>query len=333
MRSIMSRPVFCLLTSVFCLLPASGIDGIVTNATTGKPQPSVKVTLIHPGQNGMQQLGSAESDAQGAFRIDKEVPSPPALLQADYKGVNYNSVLAPGAPTSGVRVTVYDVTTQPAASKLSQHIFVFEPGDAELRVSETFLLSNPTLTTYQDAAKGSLQVFVPGPAREGLMATVEAPGGMPIRRPLQKTAQANVYKVDYPVKPGDTRFDVVYTLPPTEKFATKLMRTDGPTRLAVPGTVMLAGKNIQDLGQEPQTQARLYEVTGASFEANITGTGTLHTDEPDDAGGGRAKKDDDGAPQIQEVPARIYTRLPWVLGLVFGMLALGGAYLFRKGTA
>src|SRR5437588_9722359 len=100
--------VLCPLSSVLC--PAFAIDGVVTNATTGKPQPSVKVTLIHPGQNGMQQLGSAESDAQGAFRIDKEVPSPPALLQADFKGVNYNSVLAPGAPTSGVRVTVYDVT-------------------------------------------------------------------------------------------------------------------------------------------------------------------------------------------------------------------------------
>src|SRR5262249_19887875 len=151
------------------LFPLLAIDGVVTNATTGKPQPSVKVTLIHPGQRGMEQLGSAESDAQGVFRIDKEVPSPPALLQADFKGVNYNSVLAPGAPTSGVRVTVYDVTAEQKASKMSQHIYVFEPNASELRVSETFLLSNPTNTTYQDASKGSLQVFVPGAPREGLV--------------------------------------------------------------------------------------------------------------------------------------------------------------------
>ena len=324
---------FCLLTPVFCLLPpAFAIDGVVMNATSGQPQGGVKVTLVHPGANGMEQLGNASSDGRGGFRIAKDVPSPPALLQADYKGVTYNLVLAPGAPSSGVTLTVYDTTTAAAASKMSQHIYVIEPGSDQLRVSETFLMTNATQSTFEDPAKGSLQVYIPGAPRDSVVATVEAPGGMPIRRPLSKTADANVYKLDYPVKPGDTRFDISYNLPASEKFASKLLRTDGPTRLASPGSVVLSGENVKDLGQEPQSQARLYEVTGASFEANITGTGTLHVnDSPED--GKAAKQEDNGAPQIQEVPARIYTRLFWVLGFAFGMLALGGTYLYRKGSA
>ena len=86
----------------------AAIDGTVINATTGKPQPSVTVTLIHPGEGGMQTLGSAKSSSDGKFAIDKEVPSPPALLQAEYQGVTYNSILQPGAPSTGVHLNVYD---------------------------------------------------------------------------------------------------------------------------------------------------------------------------------------------------------------------------------
>jgi hypothetical protein len=325
---VMKRWAFSVLIPAFGLLPLYAIDGVVMNATTRKPQAGVKVTLVHPGENGMQQLGSAETDAQGKFQIDKEVPPPPALLQADYKGVNYNLVLAPGAPSSGVSLSVYDTTTKPEASRMSQHIYVFEPGSDKLRVSETFLLTNETNTTFEDPSKGSLQVYIPGEPQDGLMATIEAPGGMPIRRPLARTAQPNVYKLDYPVKPGETRIDVAYNTPSPEKFSAKLLRTDGPTRLATPGSVTLSGENIHDLGQEPQTQARLYEVSGNSFDANLVGIGSLHRDAEDNS-----SQEDSGAPQIQEVPARIYSRLPWVLGLAFGMLALGGVYLFRRGEA
>ncbi len=324
------------LAAFFLLVSGSflyGIDGTVINDTTQKPQAGVKVRLVHPGQNGMQQLGSAETDANGKFQIDKEVPAPPALLQADYKGVNYNLVLAPGAPSSGVTMTVNDTTTAAIADKMEQHIYVFEPTSEQLRVSETFLFSNDTKATFQDAAKGSVQVFIPGEPRDGLQVTVEAPGGMPIRRPLTKTAQPNIYKLDFPIKPGETRFDLSYTMPSAEKFAVKLVRTDGPTRLATPGSVTLSGENIRDLGQEPQTQARLYEVTGNSFDANIVGVGSLHRGGDEDSGASKKAEEDSGAPQIQEVQARIYNRLYWVLGLAFAALALGGTYLFRKGAA
>src|SRR3974390_553829 len=65
---------FCLFTLPLC----AALDGTLIN-----------VTLVHPGEGGMQTLGSAKSGPGGKFSIDKEVPSPPALLQADYQGVTY----------------------------------------------------------------------------------------------------------------------------------------------------------------------------------------------------------------------------------------------------
>jgi len=81
------RILFCLLTPVSCLLAA--IEGIVINGSTGQPQPSVAVALVQPGQKGMQVIASSTSDANGKFSIDHDLPPPPALLQADYKGVTY----------------------------------------------------------------------------------------------------------------------------------------------------------------------------------------------------------------------------------------------------
>ena len=84
-------------------LPAMGaVDGVVNNGTTGKPQPSVLITLVQPGQGGMQTIATVKSDSEGKFKIDKEYPPGPLLLQAVYGGVVYTQPLPPGTPTTGV---------------------------------------------------------------------------------------------------------------------------------------------------------------------------------------------------------------------------------------
>ena len=43
-------------------------------------------------------------------------------------------------------------------------------------------------------------------------------------------------------------------------------------------------------------------------------------------------EEDAGQPKTTEILARVYDKLYWVLGLTFGILALGGTLLFRKGA-
>jgi len=301
------------------------ISGTVVNQTTGKPQPSVTVTLIHPGEGGMQTLGSAKSDTEGKFTIDKEVPSPPALLQADFQGVTYNQILPPGTPTTGVRLNVYEATSKLSADVMQQHLLILEPINGQLRVSETFLIENKGTTTFQDASKGSAQLFLPkGTSTE---VTVTAPGGMPIRRAPEKTTQPDVYKIGYPLKPGETQFELAYTLPDPKKFAGKAVGPD-PLRLVTASTVTLSGDGLIDLGTEPRTQAHVYEIMpGTSYVLSIMGEGPLRTENA------QAQDEDSGQPKVTPGMARIYNRLYWVLGLTFGLLALGGTMLYRKGPA
>jgi hypothetical protein len=136
-----------------------------------------------------------------------------------------------------------------------------------------------------------------------------------------------VYKVNYPVRPGETRFDISYSVPASDQFAGKILHARGATRLVTPSSVTLSGDGIESLGQEPQTQAHIYNVAGSTYEVKIEGIGSLRSPEA------TPQEEDSGAPQIEQAPARVYTRLWEVLGLAFVILGLGGALLYRKGDA
>jgi hypothetical protein len=223
-------------------------------------------------------------------------------------------------------LNVYEATADPAANKLAMHMVILEPGADLLRVSERFELENDTQKTFEDTAKGSLDFYLPKGADGGTSVTVQAPDGMPIQRPAEKTGRAGVFKVNYPLKPGKTGFDVRYNLRASDTFRSERVRSDFPTRLVTPEGVTLSGDSLTSLGQEPQTQAHIYEITAPAYEVKIEGTGAFRQDD-----GGTPE--DTGQPKVEEVNARVYTRLYWILGLTLGILGLGGALLFRRGEA
>jgi len=311
---------------------AMAVDGVVLNGTLMHPQPGVEIQLIQPSQQGMKALGKTVSDAQGKFKIDATIPPGPGLLQANYQGATYNQIITPGMPTSGVEVRVYESTNKAGTAKISQHLIVMEPGADQIKMSELFIIDNKTTLTYHDAGAGSAQFFLPKGLQDSARAIVTAPGGMPVPRPAALTAREDIYKVDYPLKPGQTRIEVTYAVPAAQKFSGKIAPSDAPTRLVTPSTVTLTGDGIENLGQEPQTQAHLYNLSGLDYNVLIGGTGSLGL--AADSGKESDQQDEDtGAPKVEIASARIYSRLGWVLGLALGILALGGVALYRRGEA
>ncbi|MBV9036686.1 MAG: carboxypeptidase regulatory-like domain-containing protein, partial [Acidobacteriaceae bacterium] len=103
------------------VLPLSAaIDGTVVNRTTGKPQAGVSITLVKPGQGGMKTLGTTTSDAAGRFAFTQDQPGGgPQLLQANYAGVNYNKLMTPNIPTSGVELDVFETTKSPVVAQVA----------------------------------------------------------------------------------------------------------------------------------------------------------------------------------------------------------------------
>lgn len=318
----------------FVLLSAglvrASIDGTLVNGSSGKPQSGVTVTLVKPGQQGMHTIGTTVSDANGHFVFEKDQPGGgPQLLQAVYGGVNYNKIMTPNIPTSDVKLEVFEATTSAAVARVAQHMMLIEPTSGSIGVSENVIIQNDSTSTYSNPAVGSVRFFLPPEANGQVKVQVQGPQGMPLPRPAERTDSEGVYKVDFPVKPGETQFEIDYALPVGSPFtlrgqvlAVKGMESAGPLRLIAPSGVTLAGKDLQNVGTEPKTQATIYNVSSrGAFAAEITGVGSLRGPETTQA-------DQNDSPPVTEGQPQIYQYLGWLLGLALAILGVGLVYLF-----
>jgi hypothetical protein len=313
-------------------MPAFAVDGIVINRTSGQPQPGAIVMLVQPGQGGLQTLGTAKTDAAGKFSFDKNVQGP-QLVQAIFSGVLYTKPIMPGAPSTNIQVDVYDATKNPATAQVAQHMILLQPSEKDLSVGESILYQNAGKLAFNDPANGSARFWAPSGAKSPIQVTVNAPGGMPIQRAAEKTADPNIYKIDYPIKPGETRFDITYSLPLSKPAVFEAKKViEGKLRLVAPSGVTLKGDKLTDLGREPQTQAAIYEIQGDAYKVEIEGTGTLERP-------GASTEDESGAPTIQQALPHVYSKTflgaparTWILVITFSILGLG-TFLLSRGAA
>lgn len=330
-RSIIESLLITVILLASPLLAA--IDGTVTNGTTGQPQAGVSLTLVKPGSQGMQTLGQTTSDSQGHFHFENDQPGGgPQLIQAQYQDVTYNTLLTPNMPTSGVDARIFDATKSPASTQILQHMIVIQPSQGQTSVNETIMVKNGSNRTFVNSNTGEARFFLPPAANGQVRIQVQGPAGMPLPRPAERTDEDNVFRIDYPVKPGQTEFDISYVLPvgspETFKGRTEKIKgqPDAPIRLVVPSGVTVESPDIRPLGQEPQTQAMIYDLTSPAFSLNVTGTGSLSQGGDDSAG----NEDESDRPKVEQKNPPIYHHLGWLVGLGLAILATGVALLYRS---
>ena len=304
------------------------VTGQVVNRTTGQPQAGAVVALNRLGKDGIELIDQAKSDAQGRFTINQEVNGP-HLLRTAFAGLTYNHMLPPGSPTTNVTVDVYDASKQPGEAKVSKHMLLFEPAGAQLVVNETFLLSNPGKTAWNDPGSGTVRFFLPAGTDGKVQVNATAPGGMPIGAPVVKTSKPDIYAVDFPVKPGETRLDLTYNVPYTagEEYRGKVPSKDENTYLIAPNGITLAGDNLSDLGSEPRTQAHIYGLSTDSYKIRLTGTEAAPPASSESSG------QSESGPPIEQIMPRLYSRAVPILALAIGVLALGFVLLYRATPA
>lgn len=268
------HPWLILLT---CSVALAAIDGTVVNRTTGTPQVNAAVSLIGIGQAGMTPLADTTTDAQGRFRF-QDSPAGPSLVQTTHQGVSYSLAIQPGAPATGIELEIFDATRSAAAAEIAQHVILLEPSEKELALTESFFFNNQGKTAYHDPAGGSVQIMIPDAAEDSIQVTATGPNNLPLQRGAAKAGKPNTYKVNFPIKPGETRIDVNYRLPFTNpgKFATRLLHKETLTRLVAPQGVEIKGAGLEELGPEPRSQARIFGVKGPSIQVEIQGNG-LHS--------------------------------------------------------
>ena len=313
----------------FILLPAfpvwGAVDGILLNGTTGKPATGVEIALVQPGAGGLTTLGSTVADAEGKFSFT-QTPKGPGLLQVSYQDVTYSKMLIPGAPTTGLAMQVYD-SSRKAAAKVAQHMILLQPNGTGVTINETLIIEGDPKLTYNNPGNGTVRFYVPPGGKEAPRAAVSGAFGVALQQPVHETKQTGVYRIDYPIKPGENRVDITYSVPQgtPATFAGKILHKEGKARLVVPNGVSLKGAGIIEVGKEPQTQATIYDIQGEDYNVEISGQGSLQAAAPEAESG-----EDNGSPKIEQAAPHVYRQKYWITGILFAMLGLGAYLLASK---
>ncbi len=325
------------------------VDGTVHNATKDKAQGNATVSLFNITQSGPQMVASVKSAGDGSFNITPPAGSDspgPKLLQAVYEGVTYNRMIPPGTPAQNLQVDVYESSNQPGASKVTTHMMLLEPVNGQLTVSESFVYVNSGKVTYNDPDHGTLRFYLPPGTGGKVEVNVTAPNSVAVRRAPDPTNVPNVYKLDVPVKPGESRIDLAYQEPFTTPghFETHVLYKNPNTKLLAPAGVTVEAVGLTPVGQEPQTKASIFNFDGADLKIDVQGTGALQR-QGDAAGQSDDGSGDQGSAQVSELMPQLYDKtsvadgllaavgsVKWILLIVSGMLGLGFSYLYRRGA-
>jgi hypothetical protein len=218
---------------------ATPITGVVTNKTTGKPSAGDTVTLIRLAQ-GMQEATHTTTDAHGHYTLD--VPDDGLhLVRVTHDLANYFRPAPSGTTT--VDLDVYNAATKVKGVTSEAQVLRIE-SDASgtaLHVVDHFFLkndSNPPMTQF---SKQPFDFWLPdGAIIEG--AAAESPDGMPVRQAPVPLAEKNHYTFLFPIRPGETQFQITYRLPYTGKLAIepKVSMTTDTVAVMIPKSMTFA---------------------------------------------------------------------------------------------
>jgi hypothetical protein len=262
---------------------AATINGTVTNKTTGKPSAGDTVGVINTAQ-GMDEITKVTSDASGAFHVDAPNGGQ-ILLHVTHKGAEYFKTVPPGSVN--VDVEVYDSAAKIAGITSEALVLRAEtdPGGKTLNVSENFFVQNASTPPRTEYGGNTIDFYLPKGAQI-TQSLASSPGGLPTNtKVVPIDAASGHYAFTFPVRPGETRFQVTYTLPYSGKqaFSLKLSMPTGDVAIMLPKAMQFdGGAQFQSITPDPNSQS--YDAhspaAGQPVAFTISGTGQLPEEAP-----------------------------------------------------
>jgi hypothetical protein len=323
---------------------AQTLTGTVKNSTTGKPSAGDDVVLLSLGQ-GMEEAGRTKSDAKGnfSFKLDAQGPH---LVRVVHQEVTYHRMAPPG--TTSVEVEVYDVGKKIEGIEVVADIMRFQAGQGQLQVERTFAVTNNSKPPRTQMNEHNLEFYVPDAATitEGQAMTA---GGQPVKSaPVPEDKSKTKYAFLFPLRPGETRFNVVYTVPYTGKA-----NIDPKTVYSLQHFVAIApksmefspapGANYQVAPFPGQPDANVEVASnmqpGQPMAFKLSGEGTLAApgDENGQPSQGSSAQNESrpggglGPPIDAPDPLQKYRW--WILGGFAGVLIVGGIFVASRQQA
>ncbi len=265
-----------------CFGLAESITGTVTNKTTNKPAAGDDVVLIRL-QQGMQEAARTKTDSHGRFTL--EVPDQGIhLVRVTHDKANYFRPAPPG--TQSVEIDVYNAAAKVKGVSSEADVMRLQTDESgkSLHVVENFFVKNessPPLTQFSDRP---FEFFLPaGAVVEGSAAL--APGGMPVQASPVPLGDANHYAFIFPIRPGETRFQITYRLPYSGsfKFSPRVaMPTDTVAVMMPKSMTFAAGAGAPYSAVTEETTAQTYVARSVApsqgLDFTVSGIGQMPRD-------------------------------------------------------
>ena len=328
-----------ILSTIFATLLAASaasagtVNGTVVNRTTGKPTPNVDLTLLSPTQ-GMREIGSAKSDAQGHFTATNDaIGMGPVLIRATYHDVSFNTFLPPGRPQ--IEVDIYEISKDPKTISVPSHVVILQPQGDRLIGAEEYSVQNasqPPAAYFR--TEGNFDFAIPENGTIGQVTTTTSMG-MPVNQATIEKGKGR-FAIAYPFRPGQTNVRLSYELPYSNNSATlRLPATYAGMKLlvVVPPGVTVTGDGLTSAGQEQGMMVFTHDPLAAksALSVSLSGVGSPQSAAAGGQGQDSAQEGNSRTgPEVTAAPSRLDDFKWYLFGGLAALFAMGAILLTRK---
>jgi len=330
LRNAIAAFLLCLLASAGAF--ASQITGAVTNSTTNKPSVGDQVTLLSLS-NGMEENGEARTDSKGHYTLNVPDEGAPHLVRVTHQGVNYFQSVSPG--DTAADVTVYDAATQLDGVGPEARVFHLQATGGSLQMQETFLINNQSQPPRTRIGNQTFAVTLPDGAEMG-EASLTGPSGMPLTVASVPSGLKNVYAYDFPIRPGQTHFDVFYKVAYSGNYEYSFTPETHLSEVGVllPKSMKFTGISPGFSQDKDEAGLNVYFVKDAlpkqPVKFSVSGEGLISNAAAGDA---QEPASDGSAPSSPSGSAGSSGTLWFIVGAIVILAACAGGFLWwRKGA-
>jgi hypothetical protein len=270
----------------------------------------------------------------------------PHLIRAVHQGVTYHRMAPPG--TTSVDLDVFDVAKKIDGLSVTADVMRFQVENGQLEVVRLFAVNNESKPPKTQMNDHNFEFYLPEGAKvaQGMAKTAN---GNPLNAAPVPQAEKGRYAFIFPLRPGETQFQVQYTVPYSGSATIDPKAPYGMQHFVVmvPKTMQFEagpGAHFDSMNDPQQTDAIVQVATetktGQPLSFKISGTGVLAANTAPEGstnggamGGGQAQQGNsrigDGpgggiGPPI-DAPDPLQKYRWWIIG-GFVLALFGGAY-------
>jgi hypothetical protein len=266
-----------LISSAFASV--ANVKGMVVNGTTRRPCAGDEIVLLSLSHEGMNETARSIIDSHGRFMLPVADQQVTHIVRVTHQGVIYHKLVQ--TDSTPLLINVYDVAQRLDGIHAVMDVQRFEATSDQLEVKQLITMRNeskPPRTLMKDRA---FEIQLPPEAKVeyGLVQVEEQ---QPLKqKPIAGDRPGEYYFV-FPMRPGDTRFAVVYRVPYKGEATVQPTLRNRNERFVVMVPNSMKFEPADATVFQPMPGASLDNVQGTapldhdkSASFRISGTGTL----------------------------------------------------------